>query len=107
MELLDKYTSSGSLPQNLHRALQAGDAIISEGSSERKSPLLIDEGYGARLGLLFMALKPLRKLIRIETISRELWHLETEEAYYWYSKCSNSEQARRAMRSLRILMAEE
>lgn len=74
---------------------------------ERKPPFSLDEQSGVKLGLLFLAVKPLRKLARIEAVSREVRHLEPEESYYWYSKCSKSGQSRRAMRAMRILMAEE
>jgi hypothetical protein len=33
--------------------------------------------------------------------------MESEEAYYWFAKCSRPELSRRACRALRILLAEE
>jgi hypothetical protein len=75
--------------------------------SGREAPFLLSEEHGVRLGLLFMAVKPLRKLERVETISRRVKQMETEEAYYWYSKCRSSTDRRRACRAVRILMAEE
>lgn len=73
----------------------------------RKTPFMIDEENGVRLGLLFLAVKPLRKLGRIEAISRAVRQMEPEEAYYWFSKCSRSDSSRRACRALRIMIAEE
>ena len=73
----------------------------------RKAPFALRESYGVRLGLLFMGVKPLRKLARIEAISRAVRTMEPEEAYYWFSKCSRSEEGRRTSRAFRIMMAEE
>ena len=75
--------------------------------ANRKVPFMLDEEHGVRLGLLFLAVKPLRKLGRIEAISRAVRQMEPEEAYYWFSKCSRSDSSRRACRALRIMMAEE
>jgi hypothetical protein len=72
----------------------------------RKCPLDLPEEVGVRLGLLFLAIKPLRRLDRIITISQTVRHMEAEEAYYWFSKCSRPDLSRRACRAMRILMAE-
>jgi len=75
--------------------------------ANRQTPFRLDEARGVRLGLLFMAVKPLRKLARIEMIPAAVRQMETEETYYWFSKCARSADGRRACRALRILMAEE
>lgn len=75
--------------------------------ANRRTPFAIDEEQGVRLGLLFLAVKPLRKLERIEAVSRSIWQMETEEVYYWFSKCSRSSDRHRACRAARIMMAEE
>ncbi|MBN1856439.1 MAG: hypothetical protein JW846_05730 [Dehalococcoidia bacterium] len=75
--------------------------------ASRQSPFMLDEEQGVRLGLLFLAVKPLRKLERIEAVSRRVKQMETEEVYYWYSKCRSPNERRRACRAVRILMAEE
>jgi len=75
--------------------------------ANRKTPFSFREPHGVRLGLLFMAVKPLRKLSRIEAIARAIRTMEPEEAYYWFSKCSRPDEGRRACRALRIMMAEE
>lgn len=79
----------------------------SELRSNRKAPFVLSEEQGVRLGLLFLAVKPLRKLTRIENISRRIRQMETEEAYYWYSKCHDANEKHRACRAVRLLMAEE
>ena len=73
----------------------------------RRLPFVLAEEQGVRLGLLFLAVKPLRKLNRIESVSRAVRQMETEEAYYWFSKCSQRKDGRRACRAVRIMMAEE
>jgi len=60
-----------------------------------------------RLGLLFLALKPLTKVSRMEAIAAGLRGMSAEEAYYWFSKCAAREHARRAQQALRILLAGE
>ncbi len=73
----------------------------------RKDPLNMDEIAGVRLGLLFLAVKPLKKLGRIEAVSRGVRDMEPEEAYYWYSKLTKVEFTRRAGKALRVLLAKE
>jgi len=73
----------------------------------RKDPLNLDEIGGVRLGLLFLAVKPLKKLARIEAVSRGVRDMEPEEAYYWYSKLTKVEYNRRAGKALRVLLAKE
>jgi len=76
-------------------------------SPSRQAPLHLDEPAGVRLGLLLLAVKPLRKLSRIEAIASGVRAMSDEETYYWFSKCTTSSTARRAQRALRILLAEE
>lgn len=73
----------------------------------RSEPFLLSEEDGVRLGLLFLAVKPLRRLSRIEAISEKIGGMEPEELYYWYSKSTAVNGRRRAQRALRILIAEE
>lgn len=78
-------------------------------SRRRKAPFVLDETSGVRLGLLFLSIKPLSKLSRIEAISSMIQGMGEEETYYWFSKCTNSQPAtaRRSQRALRILLAQE
>ena len=73
----------------------------------RKDPLNLDEIGGVRLGLLFLAVKPLKKPARIEAVSRGVRDMEPEEAYYLYSKLTKVEFKRRAGKALRVLLAKE
>jgi hypothetical protein len=54
-----------------------------------------------------MAVKPLRKTERMETVIAPIRGMGDEEAYYWFSKSTKSEIARRAQKSLRVLPARE
>ena len=76
-------------------------------SRSRKTSFLLSEESGVRLGLLFLAVKPLRKLSRIEAISGAIWAMSPEEAYYWFSKCTDLLTGRRARRAFRLLLAAE
>jgi len=76
-------------------------------SPRRKEPFKLDEPSGVRLGVLFYALKPLRKPSRMEQITDEIHKMGDEEVYYWYSKCSDKLHGRRSQRALRILLSDE
>jgi hypothetical protein len=76
-------------------------------SPRRRVPFHMTEETGVRLGLLFLTVAPLSRLDRIEAISRELRDMPSEEAYYWYSKCTTPEYAGRAQQALRVLLAAE
>jgi hypothetical protein len=74
-------------------------------SRSRRAPFQLREEDGVRLGVLFLAVKPLRKISRITTISQELGGMESEELLYWYSKSTSARTALHAQRALRILVA--
>jgi len=46
-------------------------------------------------------------LQRIERIADTIASMGDEEVYYWFSKCTGSEDQRRAQKALRILLAKE
>lgn len=73
----------------------------------RRAPFALSEERGVKLALLFLAVQPLRKLHRIEAVTRAIWEMETEETYYWFAKCTKSDRPHRASRALRILLSEE
>lgn len=68
-------------------------------------PLPLGEEAGVRIGLLFLALRPLLRLERMETIVSGLRAMPSEEAYYWFSKCVAERSGLHAQRALRILLA--
>ncbi|PKO21513.1 MAG: hypothetical protein CVU38_14375 [Chloroflexi bacterium HGW-Chloroflexi-1] len=73
----------------------------------RREPFALDEETGVRLGLLFLAVRPITKVDRIEMIAQGIRAMTSEEAYYWYSKCTGGPAAERAQRALRVLLADE
>ena len=85
------------------RHAQGVDDLKIESSRFRDLP----EAVGVRLGLVFLAVKPLSKLDRVEAISQGIRHMTLEELYYWYSKCTASDTAERAQKALRVLLAAE
>lgn len=88
-------------------AIKRGGYRSTDLSRARKAPFRLREEDGVRLGLLFLALKPLRKLARIEAIAAQIRSMEPEELFYWFSKSTGASTARHGQRALRILMAEE
>jgi hypothetical protein len=66
---------------------------------------VLGETTGVRLGLLFLALRPLRRVERMERVAAGVRAMTAEEAYYWFSKCVARDTGRRAQHALRILSA--
>ena len=73
----------------------------------REKPFCLTESQGVRLGLLFLAVKPLRKTSRMGDISEHVQGMTDEEAYYWFSKTTSAKTGRRAQKAMRLLLAEE
>jgi hypothetical protein len=73
----------------------------------RRAPFCLEEALGVRLGLLFLAVKPLRKAARMSEISERVRAMTDEEAYYWFSKTTDNGIGRRCQKALRILLANE
>jgi hypothetical protein len=76
-------------------------------SAARREPFYLNEESGVRLGLLFLAIRPLTKLNRVEMISLGLRQMTSEELYYWYSKCTGTANPGRGQKSLRVLLSGE
>jgi hypothetical protein len=88
-------------------ALRKSGYKVTDLSRNRRQPFQLDEETGLRLGLLFLAVKPLTRMDRIDAISSALRTMPSEEAYYWFSKCTAGASAVNAQRALRILLAGE
>jgi len=73
----------------------------------RREPFSLTEETGVRLGLLFLAVRLITKIDRIEVIAQGIRAMTSEEMYYWYSKCTGSPAAERAQKALRVLLAAE
>ena len=76
-------------------------------SAKRRAPFKISEEDAVRLGLLFAALKPLRKHRRIEEVARAVYSMEPEEAHYWFSKVTTGPEQSRVRRALRMMVSDE
>ena len=76
-------------------------------SAKRRVPFKIAEEDAVRLGLLFAALKPLRKHRRIEEVAGAVSSMEPEEAHYWFSKVTTGPEQGRVRRALRIIVSDE
>jgi hypothetical protein len=79
----------------------------SELSRSRREPFALAEGLGVRLGLLLLAVKPLRKTTRMAEIAEQVQGMADEEAYYWFSKVTDAARSSRSQRAFRILLATE
>ena len=94
----------------IHELVRAEGYRPSDLRPGRRTTLKLKEDSGVRLGLLMKAIKPLRKLIRIQTVIEGVQGMSREEAAYWFSKAINSPddaERRRAMKAMRILLARE
>ena len=76
-------------------------------TAKRRAPFRIAEEEAVRLGLLFAALKPLRRHRRIEQVARVVSSMVREEAYYWFSKVTTGPEQGRVRRALRIMVSDE
>ena len=85
----------GTAPERLLRPPRAGEP-----------PVELDEAAGARVALTLFALRPLRKLQRMEAIARGVAGMSNEEALYWFARVMQGPRAR-TLRALRILLAKE
>lgn len=88
-------------------ALRKAEYKATDLSPARRQPFYLPEEAGVRLGLVFLTLKRLSKFRRIEAISYGIRQMPSEEAYYWYSKCTAAATAERAQKALRVLLAAE
>jgi len=94
-----------AVSDHVFRALRKGGYRATELSRSRQEPFTLEEDTGVRVGLLFLAVKPLHKPGRIDAVSAGLRSMASEEAYYWFSKCTSGRSARFAQRALRIMLA--
>jgi hypothetical protein len=88
-------------------ALRANGYKPTDLSATRSEPFALSEESGVRLALLFLAVRPLTKVERMDVIAQGIGAMTSEEAYYWYAKCTGSPAAERAQQALRVLLADE
>ena len=87
----------------LHRA---GVKAIGLSAAQRDRAVRVPEEVGLRIALMAAAVAPLRKQTRVETIATAIGRMSYEEVCYWYAHV-RSEQGRRALRALRLLLSDE
>jgi hypothetical protein len=88
-------------------ALRANGYKPSDLSANRREPFSLAEESGVRLALLFLAVRRLAKVERMDVIAQGIRAMTSEEAYYWYAKCTGSGASERAQKALRVLLADE
>jgi hypothetical protein len=96
-----------AIADHVIEALRKAEYKATDLSPSRQKPFYLPEEVGVRLGLVLLTVKPLSKLRRVEAISYGLRQMPSEEAYYWYSKCTAVATAERAQKALRVLLAAE
>lgn len=87
--------ANGAAPSRLSRPHEDGDP-----------PIELDEASGARVALALVAVRPLRKLERMEGVVHGIAEMSAEEALYWFARVMRGPKAR-TLRALRILLAKE
>lgn len=73
----------------------------------RKAPVVLAEPAGVRFALAIKAAAPLNRPSRRQAVLEGIAAMSDEEAYYWYAKTTRSESGARALRALRILLADD
>jgi len=95
-----------AIANQILEALRQNGYQATDLTANRREPFTLKEETGVRLGLLFMAVRPITKMTRVEAISMGIRAMTSEEQYYWYSKCTSGAMAERAQKALRILLAD-
>lgn len=75
-------------------------------SAGRTEPLRLSEPAGVRLALVILGCAPISRRGRVAEIEEGVAAMSTEEAYYWYAKCTGREGSR-SRRALRLLLSDE
>jgi hypothetical protein len=75
--------------------------------SARGKPIPLNEAAGVRLVLGIQAAAPLKRTARAFSVLNGVSTMSDEEAYYWHAKTSHPEAGTRALRALRILLADD
>lgn len=73
----------------------------------RKVPVMLVEPAGVRLALAINAGVPLNRPSRRQSVLEGIAAMSDEEAYYWYAKTTRPDSGSRALRALRILLADD
>lgn len=95
------------LTDDLQRALRSSHRPLTAIGPTGRQPVEINEAAGVRLTLAALATEPLRRADRVREILGGVASMSDEEAYYWYAKVTHERSGARALRALRLLLAED
>lgn len=84
----------------------SGHPLTIIGPSRRKA-VPLDEAAAIRFALAVNAAAALTRPIRRLTVIEGVSAMSDEETYYWYAKTTRKDSGRRALRALRILLADD
>jgi hypothetical protein len=76
-------------------------------TSSRRAPVLLDEQAGVRLAIATRAVEQVNKTTRAHAILEGLASMSDEEILYWWAKITHPIHGTRALRALRILLADD
>ncbi len=93
-------------PQPAHPAYRPAHqpAIL---TANRKAPVLLDESAGVRFALAARAVDQINRSSRAHSILEGLASMSDEETLYWWAKVNTPTSGIRALRALRILLADD
>lgn len=95
------------LTDTVQATLRASKKPATTISPSRKQPVDIDEAPGVRLTLTALGIEPLRRRDRVREVIEGIAAMSDEEAYYWYAKATHPDTGKRALRALRLLLADD
>lgn len=85
----------------LHQILRAGGVTPRQWSASK--PIELQQTVGAQAQLLLRAVKPLRRISRIQEVAEGISQMSREEASYWHAKALRA----RGLSALRTLLSAE
>ena len=91
----------------IHQALRTSGRQPTTIGPTRKAPVALTEPAGVRLTLAARAVDPIRRRPRARAILDGIVSMSDEETYYWYAKTTHPETGPRALRALRLLLADD
>lgn len=95
------------LTDTIHQALRESGRPVTAVNPSRKKPVPIDESAGVRLALAARSVDPIRRRPRARAVLDGIAAMSDEETYYWYAKTTHSDTGNRALRALRLLLADD
>jgi hypothetical protein len=73
----------------------------------RSKPIPLGEAAAVRFALAINAAAPLARPLRRLAVLEGVAAMSDEEAYYWYAKTTRTDRGPRALRALRVLLADD